>query len=317
MYYKNKIYTSVGKEIVILGKEGDKKEKYLKINQLGFINYCSLYNRALRHGIHNFYKIDDDIDCVVIKGKILFYRNRKLINILQIEKGSRPLRNGIVYKDNYIIYSEYHGNESREPVNIYKYNFIKNKKEILYTFDNIRHIHFIQQDINYSNNIYIGTGDLDGECGIYKFDFKGAVMKKIGGGSQIWRAVSLIQNNQTLYWGTDDPDGQNYIMRYNLEEGKLEKVQEIDGPAYYAVKTKSNDMFIATTIEDRDRHKAIIYKKVDEEKWNEYKEFKKDLFHTKYFGYGLVEFINNQGKLDELIYNLNGLREKSNKGLKE
>ena len=34
----------------------------------------------------------------------------------------------------------------------------------------------------------------------------------------------------------------------------------------------------------------------------------KDIFHTKYFGYGLIEFINNQKELEELIYNLNGLK---------
>ncbi|NMA23714.1 MAG: hypothetical protein GX938_09455, partial [Spirochaetales bacterium] len=184
---------------------------------------------------------------------------------------------------------------------------IKNKKEILYTFYNIRHIHFIQQDINNSNNIYIGTGDLDAECGIYKFNLKDLAIKKIGGGLQTWRAVSLLQNKNTLYWGTDDPDGQNYIIKYNLEENKLEKIQEIDGPAYYSTKTKNNNMFIATTIEDRNRHKAIIYKKTDGEKWHKYAEFKKDFLHAKYFGYGLVEFINNQDELDELVYNLNGL----------
>ena len=67
-------------------------------------------------------------------------------------------------------------------------------------------------------------------------------------------------------------------------------------------------MFIATTIEDRKKHKAIIYKSSNGVKWDKYIEFKKDLFHVKYFGYGTIEFINNQWELGELIYSLNGLR---------
>ena len=94
-----------------------------------------------RHGIHNFYKINEDIDCIVIKKKILFYKNRKNFRKLDIENGSRPLRNGITFKEDSIIYSEYYGNSDREPINVYKYNFIEDKKEILYTFNNIRHIH--------------------------------------------------------------------------------------------------------------------------------------------------------------------------------
>lgn len=308
MYYNDMIFSSSGNKILVNKKGRSKSAKYLTITKLGLINYFNLYNRASRHGIHNFYKINGNIDCIIIKGKFLFYDSKRLINILALENGSRPLRNGVVYKDTYIIFSEYHGNKNREPINVYKYSFIENKKEILYTFYNIRHIHFIQEDINNPNNIYIGTGDLDDECGIYKFNLVNYNITKIGGDSQIWRAVSLLQNDKTLYWGTDDPDGINYIVRYNLESNKLEKIQQIDGPAYYSTITKNNDMFIATTIEDRKKHRAIIYKTSNGEKWDNYMEFKKDLFHTKYFGYGLIEFINNQRELDELVYNLNGLR---------
>ena len=307
MYYKNKIYSSIGNMIIIQEKGKNKREKYLKVDGLGWINYLKLYNRALRHGVHNFYKINDGIDCITVKGKILFYKDKELFNTLILENGSRPLRSGIVYKDEYIIYSEYYGNKNRDPINLYKYNFFENTKEILYTFDNIRHIHFIQQDINNPSSIYIGTGDLDEECGVYKFDLINFDIRKLGGGSQTWRAVSILQNDKILYWGTDDPDGKNYIMRYDLQGNRLEKVREIDGPAYYSTITKNNDMFVATTIEDRKRHRAIIYKSLDGEKWDEHMEFKKDIFHTKYFGYGLVEFINNQGELEKLVYNLNGL----------
>lgn len=307
MYYNNRIYLSKGNKIFVNKKQSIEKLEYLTIDQLNFMNHFEIYNRALRHGIHNFYKINDDIDCVIIKGKILFYINKKLSNILILNKGSRPLRSGILFRKDHIIYNEYHGNRNREPINIYKYNFIENKKEIIYTFHNIRHIHCIEQNVYDPNNIFIGTGDLDEECGIYNFNLKTQEMKKIGGGSQIWRTVSILQKNNSLYWGTDDPVGKNYIVKYSLNQNKLEKVQEIDGPAYYSTITKKNDMFIATSIEDKNNHRAIIYRNSSGSKWDKYLEFKKDIFHTKYFGYGIIEFINNQEELDNLIFNLVGL----------
>ncbi len=307
MYYNSKFYASLGNKIIVKKEDESRWTNYITIRKLKLINYFELYNRLLRHGIHNFYKINEDTDCIIIKRSILFYKNRKLINTLNLENGSRPLRNGIVYKNDYIIYSEYYGNINREPINIYKYNFNENKKEILYTFNNIRHIHFIQQNISNPDLLYIGTGDLDDECGIYIFSLKKGNIKQIGGGSQSWRAVSILQSNNALYWGTDDPIGKNFIMRHDFEDNKLTKIQEIDGPAYYSSITKNKDMFIATTVEDKKKHKAIIYKK-NKEKWGNYMEFNKDIFHTKYFGYGLIEFINNQEALEELIYNLNGLK---------
>jgi len=308
MYHNNKFYASLGNKIIVREKDNSQWNDYIIIEKLSLINYFELYNRLLRHGIHNFYKIDEYIDCIIIKANILFYNNKELVNVLKLENGSRPLRNGIVYKSDHIIYSEYYGNKDRQPVNIYKYNFIEDKREIIYTFNNIRHIHFIQEDIKDHDRLYIGTGDLDNECGFYIFNLQKKEMKKIDGDSQIWRAVSILQNNNSLYWGTDDPSGKNYIIKYSLENNKLEKIQEISGPAYYSTITKNQEMFIATTIEDRKRHKAIIYKSLNGEIWDKYMEFKKDIFHTKYFGYGLIEFINNQKELEELIYNLNGLK---------
>ena len=308
MYYNNKFYASLGNKIIVREKDKPQWTDYLIIEKLSTINYLELYNRLLRHGIHNFYKIDESNDCIVIKRKILFYKNKKIINVLNLKNGSRPLRNEIVYKIDHIIYSEYYGNKNRQPINIFKYNFIEDKKEIIYTFNNIRHVHFIQEDINDSDILYIGTGDLDSECGIYIFNLKNQGMEKIGGGSQIWRAVSILQKDNVLYWGTDDPVGKNYLIRYSIRDNKLEKIQEISGPAYYSTRTKNNDMFIATTVEDRKKHKAIIYTTSDGKRWDKHMEFRKDVFHTKYFGYGLIEFINNQEELEELIYNLNGLK---------
>ncbi len=307
MYYKGTIYSSIGNRIVIDRGTHPRSETYLKIEKLSILNCSQLYNRLFRHGIHGFYKIDDSIDCVVIKGEILFYKDKKLLNSIVLENGSRPLRQGIVYDADHIIYNEYHGNKNRDPVHVYKYYFKKNRKEVLYAFNGIRHIHFIQKSIKEPDSLFIGTGDLDNECAIYKYDLSTRKMDKLGGGSQTWRAVSILEVKDKLVWGTDDPYNQNYLVKLNQSNGELETIQEIAGPAYYSTTTLNGDMYIGTTVEDRTMHRALIYHSVDGEHWTLFRQFKKDILHSKYFGYGVVDFIHNQKDLDELAYNLTGL----------
>ena len=72
MYYNNYLYASKGNKILRKTINGNNWELYIKIDDLNILNYIELYNRALREGIHNFYKINDEIDAVVLKGEILF-----------------------------------------------------------------------------------------------------------------------------------------------------------------------------------------------------------------------------------------------------
>lgn len=132
-------------------------------------------------------------------------------------------------------------------------------------------------------------------------------LQKLGGGSQLWRAVSVLETDDGLIWGTDDPVGQNHLVKLRSKNGKLEKLKKIAGPAYYSATTASGEMGIATTVENRKKHRAIIYRSFDGVNWSIYRKFKKDFLHSKYFGYGVVNFIHNQENLEELVYFLSGL----------
>jgi len=316
MYYDGYIYASYGDKILRRKLNDSTWEKYLRIGDLNILNYSDLYNRALRHGVRNFYKISHEIDAVVIRKKIVFYRKGELLSRLTIDRGSKPLRNGIAFYSDKIVYGEYFNNggyltdKERAPVNLYMYDFLNDKLSVLYTFNNIRHIHFVQPSVRDNTILYVGTGDLDSESAIFKFDLKTGNIERIGGGSQIWRAVSIIQNGDYIIWGMDSPDEEAYIMRYNLKNSILEKLEKLPGPAYYSTMNRKGEMFVATTVEDRTKHTAVIYRSTDGgKKWVEYKRFRKDIFNEVYFGFGKIEFINNQEQLDELYYNPIGLKE--------
>jgi len=289
-------------------KNSEELKLIVNFNQT-FLNSFSLLNRLQRKGIHNV-KCIKNLLIIVIKGRILFYNNKELKKVFTINRGSRPLRQGIEILDENLYFGDYWGNPNRLPVNIYKINIKTFEKEIFYSFSQTRHIHFIQKDEQDTNSLFIGTGDSDHESGIYKLNTKTKELSIIAKGNQKFRAVSILQVNNKLFWGSDDPNGQNYIYSIDRDTNELSRIYKIEGPAYYSTINKNGEMFIATTIEDRKKHKAIIYSSSDDGKnWSIYKEFKKDIWHTKYFGYGIIEFIDGQKEYDKLIYNLNGLKE--------
>ena len=271
----------------------------------------SLIKRLLRNGIYAAYECDRDKIVIVCSKKILIYLKGALKAELEIDRGSRPLRQGISCLNGFFYYGDYWGNPEKKAVNLYRVNLSNYKKEVFFKFNHIRHIHFVQKDTRINNALLVGTGDSNSESGIYRLDLNNRKLKTIVEGSQQCRAVSVLQENKYLIWGTDAPDEQNYIFRFNRETNDLQKTREIDGPAYYSTKTKNGDIYLATTIEDRLRHKACIYKSIDQGlSWDVYKSFKKDIWHSKYFGYGIIEFIYGQTHRQELFYNLVGLKEK-------
>jgi len=269
----------------------------------------SLVKRILRTDIHSI-KICNDYLVVILKGKLRFYRRHEVVKEFTIGRGSRPLRNGVVCLNNQLFYGDYWSNPEKLDVNIYRIDVKTLEREIFYSFKHVRHIHFLQEDLFLDNSLLIGTGDSDSESGLFQLNIKTKKLEIILEGSQDTRVVSVIQHKEYLIWGTDAPNVENYIYKYNRKTKELNRLIEIDGPAYYSTITKKGYMYIATTVENRHKHNAIIYESKDYgNNWTEYKKFKKDIWHSKYFGYGIIEFIEGQESSDKLFFNKIGLSE--------
>lgn len=305
--YKNNIYYISQARNIIL--ENDKGEllNCFEVEQESILSKFALFRRFTRRGIHNILKTDNGFMIVIIKKKILVYRDNVLLNIINIRRGSRPLRNGIIVYNDEVIYGDYWRNPKRATVYIYSIDPISGESKVLFHFKNIRHIHFIEIDKMNKDQLIIGTGDGDEESGIYFFDLKRKALRPIGVGSQKWRALSILQNKGKLYWGTDCPYKNNYIYMYDRNNESIKEVCSIVGPAYYSTINRDGNMYIATTIENRKKHRACIYESIDGQKWNIIKEFKKDILNERLFGYGTIEFIKGQENLKDLYINLKGL----------
>lgn len=267
-----------------------------------------LVNRLLRQGIHNLILYSEG--CVIIvKGKLLIYRNDSLIRVINIPRGSRPLRDGITILENNLFFGDYWPNNEKRDANVYRLNLISFELEIILSLK-VRHIHIVTASIK-RDELIIGTGDKDDECSMLLFNYITREKFYIGQGSQKFRAVSVIQYEENIIWGMDAPNEQNYIYSFNRDEINVKQYNRIKGPAYFSAVNKNGYLFIATTIEDKKEHRSILYCSRDFGKnWNELCEYKKDIFHEKLFGYGVIEFINGQEKLSGIHCNLINLHEK-------
>ncbi len=275
------------------------------------LNKSTLLERLIRQKIHNLIIGDDNI-ITITKGLIsVFSSTGDFLSRFIIDRGSRPLRQGVVLIDSLLVYGDYWSNPERVPVNLYCIDIKTMTKRVLATFNHIRHIHCVHIDKRDSGYVFVGTGDKNSESGIYRISLSTGERQTVAEGAQKFRAVSLLQQENTLIWGSDSPTTQNAIYRFDLsKKNGVERVDSIDGPAYYSTRNADGILFIATTIENRIHHKAIIYRSADSGgSWSIYKSFVKDIWNTKYFGYGVIEFVEGQERESKLHYNLIGLKE--------
>lgn len=285
-------------------------EQFAKIDQLPLLCKFSWFNRLTRNGIHHLIPFTRDTIVVLIRKMFLVYRRAQRTCVARLPRGSRPLRQAVVKINDSIVFGDYWPNPRLAPVRVYRLNPLTGVFHQLVSLSGVRHVHFIHRDILHDDSLLIGTGDEDSQCHIYSLDLKSNQLSELGGGSQTWRAISLIQKNNYLFWGSDCPESQNHIFRYDRQTHRLQKGIPIAGPAYYSTVNRHGMMYIATTIEDRKRHKAVIYSSPDGSKWTECGEWLKDRFPSRLFGYGVIEFIEGQRNLKPVFLNLQGLSHK-------
>ncbi len=271
-----------------------------------------LLNRLMRHGIHQVIPLTEDDLLVVVKGKLLFVRDKKINHERLLERGSRPLRTGICRTPGgSIIYGEYWPNPHREAVKLYLSRDKGRTWDVLWQSEqsSARHIHLVQPVEGAQDEIYFSTGDYGPEPALFRMNIRTRKLRRIGGGGQAWRMLALLQVERQLVWGSDCEYEQNFIYRFDLDRDELTRLQELPGPAYYAVRDKKGNCYLATTVENRNRHRACILNSSDGTVWHPLGCFQKDIWPPRYFGYGIIEFIRGQEHLDDVWINLRGLKE--------
>lgn len=230
--------------------------------------------------------------------------------IWQLRKGRRTLHRGATLYNQQIFIADYWSNPKREPVHLYRVHLPSGNTDILFRFEAgiVRHIHNVEID-PFSQRLWSSTGDEDQECIIFHVDPESGKHEFVGQGGQQWRAVSFVFRKEAVYWGTDNPSGENYVWRYDRRRKRIDQIGHVRGPVYYS-KGVDNFVIFGTAVEfghgQQDRFGRLYALKivdsgalvpVDALSLTEVYKQPKDRWHPKFFGYGLFEL--NLGEVGE------------------
>lgn len=157
----------------------------------------------------------------------LIYVSKDLKNWNLIYNDKRGIKESMVIvknKNGYeLLFSEYTPGTTFVRQYLRSYNFLTKEmttRMTFYTPDDFksqgltpqaRHIHFLVQD-NYSDLIFMGTGDYDNQSNIYFSTDSGLSFKTLGGGNQKWRSLTMFFDKDYIFWNMDSTSPQ-YIIR--------------------------------------------------------------------------------------------------------
>lgn len=290
-----------------------------------------LLSRLLRLGVRIAVPLSQD-KLIIVFNKYFFEVNisdKSFEVVFNLPRGNRPLNiakvDGINGFENTLYFGEYFNNFQRDKVNVYK-RLPDGSWEIVYTFpeETIEHIHAIIPD-DYRECLWILTGDFDKASGIWMVKDNFNEVKPILINNQKFRACVAFPELEGLVYATDSQFENNSIrlLRKKNDEWVSDLICEINGPAIYGCKVKS-DLFFSTSVEGYSISKNFISKYLDRKPgpgiienashivggnlkngFNILHKNKKDFFPFILFQFGAITFPTGRNETNHLFgYNI-------------
>jgi hypothetical protein len=237
-----------------------KKHRFFLFNcvtkKLSFV--CDVPLSRLRSLLTHFrlatrrYGLDSIIGCCFSGGAILLihhlfyhldFNNRTLTLISDQKFSSLKL---VKHKD-FIYFGDYGYNPDKKKMSLWKISLSDYSFSRVFTFADgqINHIHNIIFDE--LERPYVFTGDFGNSAAIYLFDKSFLCPKILASGSQLFRSCVAFFSGGALYYATDTPMEQNYLMKYDGRT--FSKVQDLPGSVIYGGELSGGFVF-STTIEN-------------------------------------------------------------------
>jgi|TARA_B100001971_G_scaffold206568_1_gene225536 hypothetical protein len=259
----------------------------------GYKNFIrsSALNRLLRLGIHHVMVLEDNSLLIFFDRRILKVKNNEIVAEYKLESGTRPLNVCYNTEDKTILWGEYLRSKKSACIRIFRSIDLGDSWEVVYTFSlgQVRHIHNIVYDV-FRKHYWVLTGDSDEESGIWMTeDFSKLHPYLIG--SQKFRAVSIIPIKDGLIIPTDTASERNVIQLYHHDTGKLERMQELRGSAFYATEVNGH-RFVSTVYEPSPVNTdkvADLWNCRNGNNWVKLLSARKDNFPVKYFRYPIIK----------------------------
>lgn len=212
-----------------------------------------------------------------------------------------------------LYYGEYRSNPERSPVGIYK-SVDGGRSFTLHTrFEGVRHIHGVFTDPWEPGTLLAATGDENAEAAVWRVPETGTARgagaagavrpERIAGGSQRFRAVTLIPSEEAIYFGSDTPQERNFIYRLDRQSGALEACAEVGGSVFWGASLPDGSLAFSTVVEpstvNRSRH-AELWLSRNGARFFCIRRYREDPLPPKLFQYAQIRFPAGPGAADEL-----------------
>jgi len=297
--YKFFRYSEKGGRWLYFGRISDRK--------YGFISRFRILSRLFRADVHFFTTLRNGQSiCIAKKGVFKFdSASQKFRRSFRITRGTRPL-NICEDNDGILYFGEYFNNQERSEVNIYKSADSGKSWEVVYTFpeNSIRHIHEMRFD-NYTNSIWIATGDLDGECIIGYSNDKFRSFTVVFKGGQEFRTCRLLFFPDRIIYGTDSETAVNYLKKIDRFSLQISDLTSVQGSVINSVKVGER-CFFSTTVEpsevNKDKNSYVWMYDNETGKCKIVARYEKDLLDHRYFQFGWCKFPEYKGDENPFLY---------------
>jgi len=263
-----------------------------------------LSSRLFREEVYHLIPMDDNILIAFAFHNIYVcnYRDGSVISKPVAICGSAPL-SVCVTPSQGLYYGEYGRNQSRKPMHIYNSEDQGRSWVQVYRMDGVRHIHGIFHD-PFTNALWITTGDTNNESGIWVTNDNFKTIKRVLGGSQQTRAITLLFTNKYVYFGSDTPFEINYIYRFERFSGRIELLQRVEGSVFWGSKVCSA-LFFSTVVEPSTINNSLyayLWGSLNGDEWKCITKYRKDIWPMKLFQYGQILFPFGDNTTNKLFY---------------
>ena len=295
---------------IFFGKvEGIKFEFTIKSGVMNLLLSINRYSRRVSRRDKSNCLLNNNRDGLVVIycGNIYFYDlKKKQLNLTsKLIQCRNVLHGGIAVFGNQIVFGEYGSNEKNEDVPIWRSVNDGRNWKIIKKIENIKHIHGIYND-PFSNDLWISTGDLDGQCNLFQvIDKNFDNLKRYGDGTQLWRPVSINFTKRELIWGMDSNLQTSFIIHFNRKTKTINKSIDLPGPSWYSKMLNESENLMQTSVEIGAGSKsnyAHIFFSNDMQNWKSVVKFKKDFFPMKLFKFGVIAFAEGKQSSKDFIF---------------
>lgn len=272
-----------------------------------------LAQRLLRFQVTNVIPLDNGDLFVTFDKSVGVVRNGKFQQLKGLTRPCRVLRAACALDEiGDIYFGEYLANDERGEMRIYKYSNGREALENAYTFPpkSIKHIHGIYFD-KFSKALFCLTGDEEKECQILRSSDGFKTVEIVGQGDETWRAVSILFDENSYFYGMDAEFRANHIYKVDRQSLERKSLGEVNGTVFYS-KEQNGSLFFTTTAENapsQTENVAALWMVNETDECRKLVSFEKDSWHPTLFQFGTIHFPYQNNLDGELYFHLVGVKE--------